>query len=257
MTKPEIRIPVDLTNPGQFLACCGLLELAHRKSPGSDGWFASNSFCVTCAGSLADLLAPIATAAPVQLDHNNDMASPLHLPSPFNLRLDWWNDEVTGSSAFKTWAGQQKVVRIVAAMHAVLASETISPESLLNSAAVLYDRDEKNKPVEPFYFDARRASQAHSLDVGFSPDAHDMKVPVFTAVEFLCLIGLQRFRPIRRDDGCFGYGAWSWPLTPACAAAVAAGAVSAPGVRAFAFPVLYRTKYLKGFLPATQIGESA
>ncbi len=28
--KPNIQIPVDLTNPGQFFACCGLLELADR-----------------------------------------------------------------------------------------------------------------------------------------------------------------------------------------------------------------------------------
>ena len=41
MTKvePTIRIPVDLTNPGQFFACCGLLELASRLWPGAEGWF--------------------------------------------------------------------------------------------------------------------------------------------------------------------------------------------------------------------------
>jgi CRISPR-associated protein Csx14 len=33
---PNIRIPVDLTNPGQFFACCGLLELADRLWPGAD-----------------------------------------------------------------------------------------------------------------------------------------------------------------------------------------------------------------------------
>jgi CRISPR-associated protein Csb3 len=32
MTHPEpnITIKVDVTNPGQFFACCGLLELADR-----------------------------------------------------------------------------------------------------------------------------------------------------------------------------------------------------------------------------------
>lgn len=28
--QAAIRINVDLTNPGQFFACCGLLELADR-----------------------------------------------------------------------------------------------------------------------------------------------------------------------------------------------------------------------------------
>lgn len=28
LPQPNIKIPVDLTNPGQFFACCGLLEVA-------------------------------------------------------------------------------------------------------------------------------------------------------------------------------------------------------------------------------------
>ena len=39
MNQPVIQIPVDLTNPGQFFACCGLLELADRLWPGTEGWF--------------------------------------------------------------------------------------------------------------------------------------------------------------------------------------------------------------------------
>ena len=35
-----IRVNVDPTNPGQFFACCGLLELADRLWPGAEGWFA-------------------------------------------------------------------------------------------------------------------------------------------------------------------------------------------------------------------------
>ena len=41
--KPSIQIPVDLTNPCQFFACCDLLELADRLWPGALGWFASGS----------------------------------------------------------------------------------------------------------------------------------------------------------------------------------------------------------------------
>lgn len=36
---PAIGVHVDMTNPGQFFACCGLLELAHRLCPGAEGWF--------------------------------------------------------------------------------------------------------------------------------------------------------------------------------------------------------------------------
>ena len=37
--QPSIRVKVDVTNPGQFFACCGLLELADRLWPGVEGWF--------------------------------------------------------------------------------------------------------------------------------------------------------------------------------------------------------------------------
>ncbi len=35
--NPSIRVNIDPTNPGQFFACCGLLELADRLWPGSEG----------------------------------------------------------------------------------------------------------------------------------------------------------------------------------------------------------------------------
>lgn len=37
--NPSLSVNVDVTNPGQFFACCGLLELAHRLWPGAEGWF--------------------------------------------------------------------------------------------------------------------------------------------------------------------------------------------------------------------------
>ena len=46
MSNPNIQIPVDLSNPGQFFACCGLLELADRLWPGAEGWFERREFCV-------------------------------------------------------------------------------------------------------------------------------------------------------------------------------------------------------------------
>ena len=40
--KADLSINVDPTNPGQFFACCGLLELADRLGSGSEGWFESS-----------------------------------------------------------------------------------------------------------------------------------------------------------------------------------------------------------------------
>src|SRR3954471_22547111 len=57
---PEITVPVDYTNPGQFFACCGLLELADRLWPGVEGWFADGQFCIDASGSATDLFGTLA-----------------------------------------------------------------------------------------------------------------------------------------------------------------------------------------------------
>src|SRR5581483_3376519 len=152
----------------------------------------------------------------------------------------------------KTWAGQQKVVRIARAMHAMLGNPALTPETLLNTPAVLFDPQKPKDTVEPFYLDARRAAQANSIDLGFSPDAQGMMMPVYAAVEFLCLVGLQRFRPAAGEGRTFLYHTWPVPLPPAAAAPAAAGAAAVPGADRYSLRLLFRTKYLKGFLPATR-----
>ena len=56
--EPTIRVNVDPTNPGQFFACCGLLELADRLWPGAEGWFTEGGreFRIACSGTLKCLL---------------------------------------------------------------------------------------------------------------------------------------------------------------------------------------------------------
>src|SRR4051812_29289443 len=54
--KPSISVNVDPTNPGQFFACCGLLELAARLWPDAEGWFASGQFHMVCDGTLKAVL---------------------------------------------------------------------------------------------------------------------------------------------------------------------------------------------------------
>src|SRR5258708_10459887 len=48
----SIRIDVDPTNPGQFFACCGLLELAARLWNGAEGWFMGHEFCLRHAAPM-------------------------------------------------------------------------------------------------------------------------------------------------------------------------------------------------------------
>jgi len=52
--EPNFSVDVDVANPGQFFACCGLLELAHRLWPGAEGWFCANDsvFAIVAAANM-------------------------------------------------------------------------------------------------------------------------------------------------------------------------------------------------------------
>jgi CRISPR-associated protein Csb3 len=245
---------VDLTNPGQFFACCGLLELADRLWPGTEGWFEERTFHLfaPAPASLKELVSAIHDAPLTPLEPEEPTTSPLLLGGPFQLRLDWWRDDRAGGSTFKTWAGQQKVVGIAKAMHRSLLRAIELDQRFLEFGEILPDPDDPKRSVAPFYFDARRAAGAHNLDIGFSNDAQKIETVSFPAVEFLCLAGLQRCRPGDLRQGAYVYYPWSrqTPLGPALASAVACGGVALPNTRPYGFRLLFRTKYLKGFLPA-------
>ena len=138
-------------------------------------------------------------------------------------------------------------------MHGAIPRAVPLGPNVLLFAERLPDPNDPKKAVVPFYFDARRAAGATNLDLGFSPDVQGIDVQSFPVVELLCLIALQRFRPAARAYRTFVYQTWSDPHPPHTAAAIACGALDLPNVHAFTFRLLYRTKYLKGFLPSTPI----
>lgn len=265
MKKPEpsFSVHVDVTNPGQFFACCGLLELAHRLGSGAEGWFEENVFQVAgakCGDGLAGLVACLRR---MQLRSDDtgadDKACPLRLSSaqPLSLRLDWWLDDDGVGGSLKTWAGQQRVTAISRAMlHAAVSEDTVGM-GWFDHGAVANDPDVPSKAVEPFYFDARR--HAHALDAGFSIDAIGAHAIAYPSVELMALIGLQRFRPraAEQDKWTFEYFTWNQPLGVA-AAVVACGAVAIVGRRGFRFHLQFRDdqKRYKAFGIASQIGGS-
>ncbi len=52
--EPSIRVTVDPMNPGQFFACCGLLELADRLWKEAEGWFENAAFCLRPTSTVED-----------------------------------------------------------------------------------------------------------------------------------------------------------------------------------------------------------
>lgn len=258
----SIRINVDPTNPGQFFACCGLLELADRIWDGAEGWFSEGAFflrpliALASEPTLAGLVQTIAGVPLRQLDLDDDFSSPVELPTPFDVRLDWWKDGSAGGDRLKVWAGSMRSVRIARAMQGTMQRPELQNEALFDCGAIVYDPAEPDNKVEPFYFDSRRGSNAQSIDIGFAPDSLQMTTVAYPAVEFLCLVGLQRFRPaptaFRR---VFDYCTWALPLATSVASLAACGLLSQAASRHLRFENGFRTdqRKHKAFTPATEL----
>src|SRR5882672_10552493 len=95
-----IRINVDLSNPGQFFACCGLLELADRMWPGAEAWFDTTIFNLRTDGTLREILTLLLRDTPRQLESvSGDIPiKPIIAPLAFSfngaasnaLVIDFW-----------------------------------------------------------------------------------------------------------------------------------------------------------------------
>lgn len=267
----SISVNVDPTNPGQFFACCGLLELADRLWPGAEGWFADDDRTFQIAGniSLRDVLVAANTTLFAGAEDEDDeddegdddddaaVVEPLLIESPVRLRLDWWSDK-----AIKTWAGSMNVRLIAIAMCNAIDVNRSDP---LNQSEIVFDppkptpvgskqRKGPLKKREPFYFDARRGPNAHSRDVGFSPNDLKLKTTAAPAVEFLSLIGLQRCRPAPTTrPRVLDYYTWNAPLAVSLLPAAVSGVLPVIRSRGYRFENRFRSgqKKLKAYYPAT------
>ena len=241
--EPSIRINVDPTNPGQFFGCAGLLELADRLWGEALGWFVRGAFCISAGAKLPDLIRTLSQVDLTQLDRDDETASPIEIGPPFRtLRLDWWRDEQAGGKELKVWAGSMESFRIARAMQRALSDERFHAPGVFDVGVVVHDPDNPMKKVEPFYFDARRSTNAHSRDVGFSPNDLQMTTTAFPAVEFLCLVGLQRCLPARTDQPrVFEYHTWTIPIPPPLVPAAVCGLLPDDGRHGYRFENWYRT----------------
>jgi CRISPR-associated protein Csx14 len=248
--SPDITLDVDLRNPGQFFACCGLLELASRLWPGSEGWFAGEgsraAFHIATYSGHNDPLGEIvrrlcetdnlvAIAEDEGIEKMQADRQPVIL-LPFDLRLDWWLDAYGegDKSELKVWAGQQTPERNINGLRSAWRDIVSRPRDM--TVAQLFSQ--RWPTTGRFGFDPSASWEA--LDVGFSPDEQGIPVLTSPATEILAAVGLQRCRP-RSLEGKrrrFAYHPWRTPLEIALASAAVAGVGSTAG--AFEFPVVMR-----------------
>ena len=279
--EPAVKVRVDPTNPGQFFACCGLLELADRLWGGAEGWFEDREFCLDAKGKLPELLA-MAKAMHLsnesddrttldeqeeeddKKDESQDENNALDIVAPICLHLDWWKDK-----SLKTWAGSMNAVKIFISMCNAIDPNNKDP---LNQRQVVFDpilqadkspthgKPKRPKKREPFYFDALRGANALPIDVGFSPDAVKITPLASPVVEALCFIGLQRCRPMPANKvRIFDYHTWAVPLDTCLAPVAVCGLLPQVYSRGYRFENAFRTdqKKHKAFTPATPLkGEN-
>lgn len=224
----ESRIPVDLLNPGQVLACVGLMECEAAKvganaSPATGAFEAqgategafvlSSPVGVTIAAICADLAgAEVVAIAPhgsgledksVRTEHGPPHifpAAPPDKPSALPIRIDagdwsvpvssWAEGNAEGRDNAKFWAGNY-----TGASAAELALKLVSAGHL--------------KSEDPFSFAAPQSSSFRldwrrdyiPIDSGFSPNVQGkVEMIGYPLVELLAVIGLEHARPFRPNS---------------------------------------------------------
>lgn len=260
--EPTITVNVDVTNPGQFFACCGLLELAERLWPGAEGWFEvdDRSFLIATEGRLPDLIKSIAEAELIHVQPSDPYSSPLIVGAPFRpLTIDWWKTDQTGARDLKVWAGTMESFGIADAMQHAMRDDRFKAPDLFNiGMAVRTPGTTGTKKKEPYYFDARRAPNAHSRDIGFAPNDLKMTTVAHPAVELLCLIGIQVARPaLTEQRRVYEYHTWHSPLMSNLLLPASTGALETPGQCTYRFENWFRTgqRKHKAFRTAIPISQ--
>ena len=248
-------ISADPLNPGEFLACCGLFELADRLGRGAEAWFDRRVFRLRTDVQLSDVVYALIGGQADELTRPNGGLAVAPLIAPLVLKLteeprgaivlDGWMAVriqkgkviAVANRPWNFWSGQQTTLRIWRALRAALQQQVADTADLLGDD--LFAR--RVALSGRFGFDPGAAWTA--LDVGFSPNEQKIAVASSPAVELLAAVGLQRFRPIVADDReTFYYSTWATPLSPCVAAAACTGLLPSGG-RSYRGTVISRGSY--------------
>lgn len=219
---PELRLPLDPCNPGQFFACCGLFELAAGKTAGTGAHFVCAEdrprraeFVVSGPElpGLETLLKGLRELTFDLVDSDEEAIRPVRLRvNGQTLELDWWLDEFREQATrLKCWAGKVTIRKLFEKLPPLI-DDGVTADGLMTSG-----RMTKSK----FGGDPRSAWNA--LDFGYSPNVHNQDAATYPAVEVLAAIGLQGFRPRAGRRDRVAYSLWTVDL-PLAVARIAATA---------------------------------
>jgi CRISPR-associated protein Csx14 len=245
----ELRVAMDPWNPGQFYACCGLVELLNVAS-----CFAVRddrprfAECVLEGVGDEDLrkLIEDLRGARYEFDSQDGQVEKsvqpiwITLGGGRQLKLDWWLDPFYEKAGhLKCWAGQVTTGKLIEELTAGLDPE--NGNGLFRQPLMT-----KSK----FGIDPRSAWNAQS--VGFSPNEHGQDAATFPAVELLGAIGLQGFRPDVKKRESVSYALWKDKLGRLLARRAARAPWDGLALSEYEFRIEKRGQSYKFFTFATQ-----
>lgn len=265
--RHEIKLEVNVVNPVEYLACCGIFEitarfdetaLAHWRG-GDTTAFVLES--VLSEEELLEIILPTLTDWSKWKTVTNGSKEVIHLEASFSgangqsekFILDWWYESLTregeiNKSGWKMYAGQQKAEKITLDM--VQKCQTLSCENL---SEILR---QTSKVSGSFGFDP--AASRNALDVGYSPN--DLNLPVITNpfAQLLAMFGAQNFFATRTKQAneiassrgwtresrryFFNYSLWLMPVPIALARSLANAPTQVPESRTMSFRSLRATR---------------
>lgn len=244
MSKQTI-VRLDALNPGQYFACCGLLDLLSRRTPRVRGHFQlradaprSGEFILEGAGEeeVRQLLLEIRGGIYAPAEHAEEAIAPIQARiGTDELELDWWLDVFReAATSLKCWGGQVTSGRLFPEL-ASLIEPDLPAQSLFQFSAFT-----KSK----FGVDPRSAWNA--LDFGYSPNEHSQDAATYPMVELLAAFGLQGFRPVV-ETRTVTYCAWANPLPASVARLAAFSPWEGLALSAFSFDIAKRGQGYKYF----------
>jgi hypothetical protein len=220
-------LEADVSNPGQVLACLGLLEVLDLMSPGSAGaFFSEKEFHIESGATISSALASL-RGATIEEEHlypepppwGGDKAWPIVLDSSFGtIVLDPWlePDHSDIAKGLKLWAGRLTTTDLLRGLIGSLPLNRALP------VLRLFDWEASGTPSG---LDPRSAVSKE--DLGFSYNSQKLKPVIYPVVDFFAMVGLEGARPPRTGPLTYSYRLWDQLLPPLIARATLTGALPA------------------------------
>lgn len=269
--RNSIKIAVNAANPVEYLACCGIFEIASRFDETAlahwqidEGETFFNLETVLSEAELLEIILPTLTDWNRWKVAANEEKEVFRISVDFSrlenqtetFVFDWWYESLTrdggiNKSGWKMYAGQQKAEKI--ALDMTQKCQKLNCEKLTDVLK------HTSKVSGSFGFDP--SASRNALDVGFSPN--DLNLPVMTNpfAQLLAMFGTQNFFATRtrpsnrinssrgwtRDNGkyYFDYSLWLIPVPINLARSLANSPpnVSENKIKKFRSPRASRDKY--------------